>query len=187
VATDPSAAQIGNAAPHANVSYRVEPAETSSLATGSVDLITVAQALHWFDFERFYTEVKRVLKPTGVVVAWTYALNEVTPAVDAVVRHLYREIVGAYWPPERQYVDACYRTIPFPLTEIQAPSIRMETNWTLHDYVSYLHTWSATQRYRQTNNRNPIELISDSLTSAWGAQELRTILWPIHIRAGYAL
>jgi SAM-dependent methyltransferase len=187
VATDPSAAQIGSAAPHANVSYRVEPAESSSLAVGSVDLITVAQALHWFEFERFYTEVKRVLKPTGVFAAWTYALNEVTPAVDAVVRHLYREIVGAYWPPERHYVDACYRTIPFPLTEIQAPSIRMETNWTLHDYVSYLHTWSATQRYRQTNNRNPIELISDSLTSAWGAQELRTILWPIHIRAGYAL
>jgi SAM-dependent methyltransferase len=186
VATDPSAEQIKNATPHARVSYLVQPAEQSDLAARSVDLVTVAQALHWFDFERFYAEARRVLKPTGIVAAWTYGLNEVTREVDAVVRHFYQDVVGAYWPSERRYIEACYRTIPFPLAEIEVPAIRMETHWTLTDYVGYLHTWSATQRYKQANHRDPVALIADSLAAAWGSQTHRAVIWPIHVRAGHA-
>jgi SAM-dependent methyltransferase len=184
VATDPSAAQINNAVAHANVEYSEQAAERSDLATHSVDLVTVAQALHWFDFERFYAEVKRVLKPGGVLAAWTYTLNQVTPEIDAVVRHYYQEVVGLYWPAERKFVDECYRTIPFPLTEVTAPSIRMATRWTLQDYIGYLHTWSATQRYQQALHQNPVEKIAAALTSAWGEQAQRSIHWPIHIRVG---
>jgi SAM-dependent methyltransferase len=184
VATDPSAAQIKNAVAHANVSYRVQAAEQSDLADRSVDLVTVAQALHWFDFERFYPEVKRVMKSTGVFAAWTYTLNQVTPEIDAVVRHYYQDIVGPYWPPERTFIDECYRTIPMPLQEINAPPIRMETQWSLSDYIGYLHTWSATQRYQQTHLKNPVAEIVASLTSAWGEPTIRTVIWPIYMRVG---
>jgi SAM-dependent methyltransferase len=184
VATDPSAAQIKNAVVHANVDYRVQAAEQSDLDDHSVDLITVAQALHWFDFDRFYPEVKRVLKSSGAFAAWTYTLNQVSPEIDTVVRHYYHDIVGPYWPPERKFIDESYRTIPFPLQEIKAPPIRMATKWSLSDYIGYLHTWSATQRYQQTHLRNPVEEIAAALTSAWGEQARRTILWPIHVRAG---
>ena len=184
VATDPSTEQIKNAIARANVSYHVQAAEKSDLADRSVDLITVAQALHWFDFERFYPEVKRVLKPNGVFAAWTYTLNQVSPEVDAVVRHYYQDIVGPYWPAERKFIDESYRTIPFPLQEIQAPPIRMQTQWSLSDYIGYLHTWSATQRFQQTHLKNPVEEIAASLSSAWGEHAQRTILWPIHMRVG---
>jgi len=185
IATDPSTAQINSAQTHARVTYKVQPAEQSDCATHSVELVTIAQALHWFDFERFYAEVKRVLKPGGVIAAWTYTLNEVSPDVDAVVRHFYQDIVGPYWPPERRYIDASYRTIPFPFAEIKAPPIRMETQWTLDDYIGYLRTWSATQRYQQARQSDPIEMIAATLATAWGdAQRIRTVLWPIHVRAG---
>jgi SAM-dependent methyltransferase len=187
VATDPASAQIKNAVARPNISYCVQPAEQSDLADHSVDLITVAQALHWFDFARFFSEVRRVLKPSGVIAAWTYTLNEVSPAVDAVVRRFYTDVVGPYWPTERKYVDACYRTIPFPFVEIVVPPICMETQWSLHDYIGYLHTWSATQRYQQSHHRDPVDLIVDSLTSAWGVQTERTVFWPLYARVGRVL
>ena len=185
VATDPSAAQIANAQSHSRVAYKVQPAEQSDLADASVDLVTVAQAIHWFDFDRFYVQVKRVLKPSGAIAAWTYTLNEVTPQVDAVTRHFYADVVGEYWPPERRYIEACYRDIPFPFVEIPVAPIRMTTQWSLSDYVGYLRTWSATQRYIKANGRDPVESIGQSLLDAWGTPEtLRAITWPIHIRAG---
>jgi hypothetical protein len=125
-----------------------------------------------------------VLKSTGVFAAWTYTLNQVSPKVDAVVRHYYQDIVGPYWPPERKFIDECYRTIPLPLQEINAPPIRMETQWSLSDYIGYLHTWSATQRYQQARLKNPVAEIITSLQSAWGEQSSRTVLWPIHMRIG---
>jgi SAM-dependent methyltransferase len=184
LATDPSAAQIKNAQPHAHVKYLVQPAEQCDLADASVDLVTVAQAIHWFDFDRFYAQVRRVLKPHGVVAAWTYTLNEVTPEVDAVVRRFYKDIVGPYWPPERSHVERQYQDIPFPFVEITAPPLPLETEWSVEDYLGYLRTWSATQRYAQANNTNPIEFIAASLRAAWGNGTLRKVHWPLYVRAG---
>lgn len=184
IATDAAEAQVRNAAPHERVSYRVMPAERTNLANGSVDLVTVAQAVHWFDFDRFYDEVRRVLKPGGVIAVWTYGGNRVTPEVDAVVRRYYTEIVGPYWPPERQLVDSQYRTIPFPFDEIETPRFRMQQYWRLGDLFGYLGTWSATRRYAQVCGENPLELIREPLASAWGTQDVRTIEWAFHVRAG---
>ena len=129
VGSDPSANQIAQAQPRANVEYRVEPAERSSFADGSVSLVTVAQALHWFDHARFYAEVKRVLKPRGVIAAWSYADCSATPAVDAVKNRLYVDLTGPYWPPERRYIDEGYRTLPFPFERIAAPAFEMRVDW----------------------------------------------------------
>jgi SAM-dependent methyltransferase len=184
IASDAAEAQLRHAAAHERVVYRVMPAERTDFASAAVDLITVAQALHWFDFGRFYEEVRRVLKPGAAIVAWTYGLLRVTPAVDAVLKHHYTQTVGAYWPPERRYVDENYRTIPFPFTRIAAPDVPMKQRWRLEDMFGYLGTWSATRRYRQAHGHDPSELIREALARAWGTKEDLEVEWPLYVIAG---
>ncbi|MEN6538150.1 MAG: class I SAM-dependent methyltransferase [Mizugakiibacter sp.] len=185
VGTDPSAAQVANAEAHARVEYRVEPAEQSSFADGSVDLVNVAQALHWFDHARFYAEVQRVLKPGGVVAATAYADCSVDAAVDAVKDRLYIDMLGAYWPPERPLVDSGYRTLAFPFEEIAAPPFAMRVEWTLAQFLAYLRSWSATQRYLKARGEDPVAVVAPDLAAAWGdADTPREVRWQFHVRVG---
>ena len=183
IATDASEKQIGNAEAHARVDYRVAPAENSGIESYTVDLITVAQALHWFDLERFYPEVRRVLKSRGVVAAWAYKLAQVTPAIDALVNHYYSEIVGAYWPAERVLVEK-FEELPFSFPEIAAPRFEMTAEWNAEHLIGYLRTWSATQRFMAANQRDPLEKVEEELRRAWGdAEQLRPVVWPLVVRA----
>lgn len=184
IATDPAEAQLRNAILHERVDYRVMAAERATLADNSVDLVTVAQAIHWFDFDRFYREVRRVLKRGGVIAVWTYGENSVTPEVDAVVQSYYTETVGPYWPPERALVENRYQTIPFPFDEIQAPPLRMQERWRFEDMLGYLGTWSATKRYAQAHREDPIEQVREPLKRAWGTEEARVVEWEFYVRAG---
>ena len=187
VATDASREQITSAKPHPKVEFRTALAEQSGLPDESVSLITVAQALHWFDFDRFYAEARRVLKPGGVLAVWAYGVNEVEgSAINELVQDFYSNIVGPYWPPERKLVEEGYRTIPFPFTEVTAPPFSMETQWTLEQLLGYFSTWSATDRFIKANGRNPIEPLSESLARAWGDPTVaRLIGWPLSLRVGY--
>lgn len=184
IATDASPEQLGQALPHPRVEYLQTTAERSPFAAQSFDLITVAQALHWFDRAAFFGEARRVLKKDGVLAAWSYELSRVSPAVDAVIGRYYTDIVGPDWPPERRLVADGYRTIEFPFGEIAPPEFRMELQWTCEEYLDYLRSWSATQRYLKRTGRNPLELIYDGLGSAWGSKK-RAVIWPINIRVGY--
>ncbi|MDY6936719.1 MAG: class I SAM-dependent methyltransferase [Cyanobacteriota bacterium] len=168
IATDASSAQIENAIVHPQIYYRVEPAENTTIETDSIDLITVAQALHWFDIDRFYLEAKRVLKPRGVIAVWCYQLLSISEEIDSILEEYYHQIVGEYWLPERQLIEEQYRSIYFPFEEIQTPSFLMESLWSLDRILGYLETWSATQRFIQARNQNPIDLIRSRLTQAWG-------------------
>jgi len=184
-ASDPSATQIEAAAAHAHVRYAVEPAEQCSLAAASADLVTVAQALHWFDHERFYSEVRRVLKPGGVIAAWTYGRSSVTPDIDAVFMGLYEGVLGAYWPPERRHIEAGYATLPFPFAEIATPELQLRCDWTLPQYLAYLRSWSASQRFLQATGRDAVGEFADALAEVWGDPEkVRAVTWPMQVRAG---
>lgn len=184
-ATDASAGQISAAYPHEKVEYRVEPAEHVSLGDSSVDLVTVAVAIHWFDFDEFYREVKRVLKPGGVIAAWTYHLPEISSEIDALVERYYREILSSYWPARIQYLEERYKTIPFPFEEIVPPSFVMKADWTLTQLAGFLDSWSATQRYKAQEGHHPLERIWDQLLAAWGEEtEVRRVRWPLHFRIG---
>jgi SAM-dependent methyltransferase len=186
IATDASREQIASAIPHPKVEFRVASAEQSGLTDGSVGLITVAQALHWFDLERFYAEAKRVFRPGGVLAAWAYGINTVEgDSVNHLVQHFYANIVGPYWPPERKLVEDGYRTIPFSPAEIAPPSFRMEARWTLDQLLGYFSTWSATNRFIKATGRNPLESFSEALARVWGDAHLpRLIVWPLSLRVG---
>jgi SAM-dependent methyltransferase len=185
IATDASAAQLEHATPHPKVEYRQAPAEDSGIAGGTVDLVTVATAVHWFDFDRFYAEVERVLAPGGALVVWAYNLARVNPAVDRLIDRLGQEIVGPYWPPERRWVDEDYHTLPFPFDEVKTPEIWIEERWDLARLIDYFGTWSATQRYIQAKDQDPRDLIRDEMAAAWGdPAAARTVRWPVMMRAG---
>ena len=185
IATDPSQAQIRNAVPHKKIDYFVAPAEHTDIPPRSVDLITVAQALHWFHFDAFYEEVLRILKPQGALAVWCYGLSRINPDVDKVVHHYYRNIVGPYWPPERHYIDEKYRTIPFPFVELPTPEFHMKAEWDMSELIGYLHTWSATQLFRQKNEQDPIDIVRRALARAWGPEHTRlTVRWPLYLRLG---
>lgn len=184
-ATDASAEQIALAYPQRKVDYRVEPAEHVSLDNASADLVTVAVAIHWFDFDEFYREVKRVLKPNGILAAWTYSFPEISPEVDPLVRRYHGEIVGDYWPERIHYLDEEYKTLPFPFEEIVPPLFRIEVNWNLIQFAGFLDSWSATQRYKAQKGYHPLDLLWDQLVAAWGGErEPRLISWTLHFRIG---
>ena len=185
IATDAAAQQIANAVPHARVEYRVAAAESLDAPARSVDLLIAAQAAHWFDLARFYAEARRILKPHGVVAIWCYGLTRVAPEVDVIVEHFYRDVVGPFWPPERQFIDERYQTLPFPFAEQQPPEFRIETAWQLPDFMRYLCTWSAARRYMAQHGADPLQPLEQRLAQAWGARARpRVVRWPIHLRIG---
>jgi SAM-dependent methyltransferase len=184
IATDASEKQITNATLHEHVDYRVAPAEDSGIDSGSVDLIMVAHALHWFDLDRFYAEAQRVLKPDGVLAASAYNLLQIEPAIDEIVNRYYYEVVGSFWPPERKLVER-FANLPFPFHEIDPPKFEMRASWILPRLVGYLRTWSSTQRFIAAKGSDPLKQIMDDLRAAWGAPEqTRNVIWPLTLRIG---
>ena len=184
IATDASEKQIANAQSYERVEYRVVPAENSGIGSETIDLIMVAQALHWFDRDRFYGEARRVLKPDGVLAASAYNLLHIQKAIDEVVNRYYHEVVGAFWPPERALIEQ-FANLSFPFHEIDAPKFEMTASWDLDHLVGYLRTWSSTQRFIAVKGGDPVKEISDELGSAWGTPEqTRNVSWPLTLRVG---
>ncbi|MEN6441970.1 MAG: class I SAM-dependent methyltransferase [Syntrophobacter sp.] len=185
IATDASERQIRNAETAVNVTYMASLAEESPLANSSMDLAMVAQAVHWFSLERFYSEVRRIVKPGGIIAAWVYSLLRIDPDVDRVVNMLYSDILGSYWPPERKLIDDRLVSLYFPFNEIDAPAFQMEAFWNLDHLTGYLGTWSAVNRYKDVSGSDPLSLVFPELSRAWGdAAGLKRVAWPIHMKIG---
>jgi ubiquinone/menaquinone biosynthesis C-methylase UbiE len=185
-ATDLNAQQIAAAMVHPRVHYATAPAHESGLADGSVALVTVAQALHWFDVDAFHAEVRRVLMPGGVVAEWTYALvfTPTRPRIGALVNDLDR-LVHAWWPPERRHIDDHYAMLPFPFGSLDAPWFRMSTEWSREQLLGYLGTWSAVTRCRAITGEDPLVPFTEALNAAWGEEETIPMEWPLTLRVGY--
>jgi SAM-dependent methyltransferase len=186
VATDPSVAQLAHAVRHPAVSYVAMSAERSALADGSVSVVTVAQALHWFDQPTFYAEARRVLVAGGVLAVWSYGLLTLSDSVlDAVIRRFHGETVGPYWPPERRLVDEGYRALALPFAPVRPPDLTMEAEWTLEQLAGYLSTWSAVQRARSATGADPVAGVVAELRADWGPERAaRRVEWPLTLRVG---
>jgi SAM-dependent methyltransferase len=185
IATEPSAAQLGQARPHPRVEYRKEAAEAISVAAGSADLIVAAQAAHWFDWPRFAAEARRVLRPGGVLAICSYGNSEVSTGIDRLLADFSRVVVGPYWPRERRHVEEAYRDLVLPLPPIAAPAFELKARWDAEAMLGYLDTWSSVRRCRGRTGRDPLRLLSGPLTAAWG-EGPRDVRWPLTLRAGRA-
>jgi SAM-dependent methyltransferase len=185
IATDGSVDQIAHAVPAANVEYRVAPAESSGLETKSVDLVAVAQALHWFAHDAFFAEVRRVTVTGGVIAAWSYGSCHAGADVETWLRDFEENTVGPYWNPERRWVDERYSTIPFPFLEVPAPTFELRVEWTLRQLDAFLHSWSAVTKFRRDRGEDPVPPLVERLASRWGpAERTREVTWPLNIRVG---
>ncbi|MDZ4674149.1 MAG: class I SAM-dependent methyltransferase, partial [Gemmatimonadota bacterium] len=185
VATELSAEMLERAEAHPRVAYSVGVAEASGLPDHSVDLVAVAQALHWFDLDRFYTEVRRVLVPDGVLAAWSYGVLQLQgPEVNRVFQNFYTAI-ASWWPPERRHVEDGYRSIPFPFAALEHPPFQMMVRWPLDSLLGYCRSWSAVVRARKDNQPDPVEALESRLAPLWGDRgEHRIVSWPLSVRAG---
>lgn len=181
-ATDISQQQLDNAIRQPNIHYSVQAAEKTNFPDNSFDLITIAQAIHWFNFEAFYKEVARVLKPDGIIAVIGYSLFKSNPETDEVILKFYHDIVGPFWDEERKYLDKKYKTIPFPFIEIESPVFGQEYEWTFTHLIGYLKTWSAVKHYEKANGENPVDLIEEELKATFGAKN--KVVFPILIRLG---
>jgi SAM-dependent methyltransferase len=184
-ATDISEKQLSNATQHSRIQYSISKAEKTPFQENSFDLITVAQAYHWFNFVLFETEVKRVLKPGGILAIWGYSLV-VSDYMDLnkKLKAFYTETVGPYWDPERKYVDDHYRTIPFPYNELPPAEFTIEQQWNLDDLSGYLNTWSSVQHFIKANKYNPVDQLKADLTKIWPPEATIPFRFPLFLRLG---
>jgi ubiquinone/menaquinone biosynthesis C-methylase UbiE len=184
-ATDISQRQLDNAPTADNVYYSLQEAEKTSFADGVFDLITVSQALHWFKFDQFYDEVRRVGKSGAVIAAWSYSLFQVNTDIDSLMEEFHFGLLDKYWDEERKYVDEGYKTIPFPFKEIETPSFQMQFDWTIEQVEGYLNTWSAVVKFIKQEQYNPVdELIKKIRNCVHEDTKSLTVVFPIHLRMG---
>jgi len=182
-ATDISEQQMAHAYKAPNIIYSKEAAEQSSFADHIFDLVIVAQAIHWFQFDAFYKEVRRTLRPDGLFVVAGYNMAVITPAVDKILADFQDQVVGPYWDPERVYIDEHYQTIPFPFREQETPSLVYEDRWSLERLCGYIESWSATQHYIKAMGTDPVPQLMETLRPVWGEAPL-PLFFPVLLRAG---
>ncbi|GAB3639372.1 class I SAM-dependent methyltransferase [Spirosoma arcticum] len=185
-ATDISETQLILAVQKPNIRYRVSPAEQTPFADHTFDLITVAQALHWFNVGAFHQEVRRVAKPGAVIAEWGYGLVNISTDLDPILIDFYRNHVGPYWDPQRQYIDNRYATLPFPFADAQRAEFIVRRNWSLERFLNYLRTWSAVRQYIHENEEDPVVALADALKPVWGDSE-REVQFPVFLRLGHVL
>lgn len=184
IATDPSEKQLASAEKNPKVTYTQGSAEKTPFQEHSMDLVTVAQAFHWFKHEEFFAEVRRVLKPSGVVAIWSYNLCEITPEIDRVVHVLYADILGPYWEKERKLVEEGYKNCIFPVNALTPPRFEMTAEWGFEHLIGYLGTWSSLQTFIKKNGVNPLEDLAPRLQQAWAGAKTHTVRWELSLRVG---
>jgi SAM-dependent methyltransferase len=182
IASDISARQLENAYQAKNIFY-FQTGETLILSNKEFDLVCVAQAIHWFDREKFYAEVKRLAKPEAVIAVWGYGLLGINPKIDFLIKDFYANIIGPYWDKERKLVDEEYKTISFPFSEIEAPSFSFSFPWALAEFQGYLNTWSSVQKYISENKINPVENLIATIQSLWVLEKME-VTFPLFLRLG---
>lgn len=183
-ATDISQSQINQAIKKINIEYTVQSAEENSFENEQFDLIVVAQAIHWFDFFKFYKEVNRTLKKNGFICVVGYGRIEISKEIDPIINNFYVNVIGSYWDIERQYIDEEYKTIPFPFREIQTPPFFMDYYWTLEHLIGYLSTWSAVKHFISKNQYNPVDELVKELEPYWSQTNDIRVSFPLFVRLG---
>lgn len=183
-ATDISEEQLKNAAQSSNIHYSQQPAESTDFEYNFFDLIVVSQAIHWFDFDLFFKEVKRVLKPNGILVVAGYDLPRLSPEINSITDKLYKEILDGFWDSERQHIDNHYQNIPFPFEEIKIPDFHIHDEWQPEHLIGYLNTWSGLKHFIREKGFNPVEELESEIRDAWKGRKSQKVTFPVFTRIG---
>lgn len=180
VATDLSPELLALAPTLPRISFRPGLAEDSGLPAASADLITVAQAVHWFDLERFEQEARRVLKPGGILAVWGYLWPRVDPTVDQHLE-LLKATLAPWWPDRSALLHGEYRDLALSLPELKAPSFAATAQWKAEDYLAHLRSWSAVRYFREAQGMDPTEPLAEKLGRCWNAAA-KAVHWPLALR-----
>jgi SAM-dependent methyltransferase len=183
-ATDISAKQLSLAEKKTNIQYLQARAEEAPLPAASIDLITVAQAIHWFDVDGFYSEVKRLARPGALLAVWGYGLIHISEAIDTPLQQLYSQTLGPYWDAERKWVDDAYQHISFPFKAINAPEFEINLRWDRKDFMGYLQSWSSVQHYNREVGKSPLPSFEEAIAESWPEGEVKQVRFPIFLRLG---
>lgn len=182
-ATDISQKQIDNAVQAENIEYSISAAEKTGFADNTFDLITVAQAIHWFDFDKFYNEVKRVAKPNATLAIWGYGTLSVDENnINDLLHNFYWNIVGKYWDAERKHIDNHYETLPFPFKNVKEEKFSMVFKWKKQELEGYLNTWSSVQNFINTEGYNPVPNLMLNLDKYWNDGDRVEVAFPIFLK-----
>lgn len=182
-ASDISSNQIKFARSKDNIFYLVEPAEQSSIDKDSINLITVAQGLHWFSTKKFFKEVKRVSKKPAILAVWCYATCKFNdPYINEIFIKFYKEILKNYWESERKLVETGYATIQFPFIEIQNTQFEYETFFTKKQFLGYVNSWSSVVKFKDIHSFNPVFLLKDFLNPFWKEHQRKKIVFPLYLK-----
>lgn len=191
IGTDASRAQLAGARRPSSqpeggrIAYLCSLAERAPIASGTVDLVTAAQAAHWFDLEPFYREVRRMAAPGARVALVTCGPPSVGPEVDPVLDGFHDDVLADHWPPQSRHVAARYRSLPFPFEELETPELTLEEQWSATDLLGYVGTWSGTRALERDEGSEALEAFRDDLLEAWGDPErVQSVRWPLTVRAG---
>ena len=182
-ATDLSASQLAQAVQRPNIQYQTARAELTPFPAQRFDLITVAQAAHWFESAAYHAEVRRVARTGAVLAEWGYGLVQISPEIDPLIQHFYREIMGPVWDANRWHIDDEYARIPFPFADVRRAHFAVRRQWSAAWFLGYLGTWSSVAKYQKAHAADAVALIADGVTRLWGAGE-RAVTFPVFIRTG---
>ncbi|KDP26233.1 hypothetical protein JCGZ_22479 [Jatropha curcas] len=200
IATDTSSKQLEFAPKLPNVRYQQTPPtipmeefEQYISIESSVDLVTIAQAMHWFDLPKFYHQVKWVLKkPHGVIAAWCYTVPEVNDSIDSVFKPFYAIDSEPYWEAGRKWVDDKYQNIYFPFEPVEGSDdtgpvkFVIERVMRLDDFFTYLRSWSAYQTAKEKGVDLLRNDVIEKFKNAWnedGSDE-KVVKFPVYLRIG---
>ena len=184
-ATDPSPSQLKQAIPRENIEYRTAAENHPELRKRSIDLICVAQGVHYLNLEKFYQEVNRVLKKYGVLACWNYGLPSVEKGVDECINEFCNNILHSSWDAKRRKLEMNFRSLEFPLKESVTPRFEISTEWSLEHYLGFLKSMSAVRKYRQQAKQDPLLTLEEKLKSLWGNKEVkRNVVFPLFTKMG---
>lgn len=182
-ATDISIQQIENAFTAPNIQYHLAGVEQTDFSNDSFDLITIGQAIHWFDRDQFYKEVNRVGKHRGIIAAFGYNPVRFSPAFDEALNRFYYDVIYPYWDKARKVVEDQYQSISFPFEEMEAPEFKIRLDWSIQDLQGYINTWSAVQAFINKNGYNPVDEFVEGVKPLW-TKESESVYFPVFLRIG---
>ncbi len=164
IANDSSANQLAQARPHPRVEYRHRPGEDAGLADASVDLITVASAIHWLKKDLFFPAAVRALRKGGVFATFNLSVVPEDAEIARLNEAFRKERLAAYQEPGSRDFDA----IAFPFAKVEAPAFQTRVEWTLDWFCQHLGTMSSTKRAKEESGADPVGDLGRLLAPLWG-------------------